>query len=121
MKMEFTNLKSYRPFVNWSSIKNVALFFIYYAIIISSLLLIVLSIPVLLNAFPFLNRQFGPLGNFPVSGSAQFLLSILAFICYLLIRRINQVMERNIYIMDMLEWIEIKIEALEKTHQKKQK
>lgn len=121
MKMEFTNLKNYRPIVDWSIIKNFALFFIYYGVIVFSILLIIFSTPTLLNTFPYLNEQLGPEGNFPISSSAQFLLGILAFICYLLIRRIKQVMDRNIYISDMLDWINNKIEALEKTQQKKQK
>lgn len=121
MKMEFTNLKAYRPRIDWSTIKNAVLFFIYYAIIFTSLLLIVLSTPILLDAFPYLNKQFGSNGAFPISGSAQILLGVLAFICYLLIRRINQVMERNIYISDMLDWIENKIDNLEKSKANNQK
>lgn len=119
MKMEFTNLKAYRPRLHWSSLKNIALFFIYYGIIIASIILIVLSTSIFLNSFPYLNKLFGSNGVFPISGSAQFLLGVLAFICYLLIRRIKQEMERNIYISDMLDWIENKMENLEKVQQKK--
>lgn len=119
MKMEFTNLQASRPSMVRSALKSTFLYPLYSILIILSIICLVFTDSIFVSLLEQIDKNFTDPEINSITLAIRISLGLFALFLFLLKRRIYQVMERNIYIMDMLDWIENKMESLEKVQPKK--